>query len=112
MAYGEATGRAWRARYLGANGKVWRVKDPATGRDALFRTKAAAKKVGLDEEAKIRGGGWIDPSLGKITFADYFGNQWYPNRVVELITLQGYMFPRRNWCPTPWKNAASRPHQA
>jgi integrase len=91
MGYAEKHGRGFRGRFRGANGKLQIARNPVTGKNGLFTSKRKAEQAAADEEAKIRSGGWIDPALGKMTFSDYFENHWYPNRVAEKNTLQGYM---------------------
>lgn len=83
MAWAEKNGPSWRGRY----------KDPQ-GRNVIAGS-AKSRKAALDlakaEEAKIMGGVWVDPRLGKKTFEDYFLNDWLPNRLVEGRTRDGYL---------------------
>jgi hypothetical protein len=72
-----------RGRYRDVYGKPKSVS-------GSFPSKRAAVKAAQDEEAKIRAGTWVDPDLGKITFSDYFENQWIPSRINEVNTIRNY----------------------
>ncbi len=57
-------------------------------RDAMGRPKTAGKstskreaiKMAQDEEHKLRFGTWVDPNAGRVTFSEYFEEQWLPNK--------------------------------
>lgn len=89
MAWHEKVGDQYRGRYLDAKGEKRTAINPATGKK-LFRSKRAAVQAAQDQEAKIRGGAWVDPQAGMITFRDYFNTMWRPNKVGEINTLVMY----------------------
>jgi hypothetical protein len=57
----------WRARYKQPDG-TW-------GSEPGFPTKVLAEKWGEEQEASIRAGRWLDPSLSRKTFGE-FAEQW------------------------------------
>jgi integrase len=67
-------------------------------RDPLGRPKTAGKstskraaiKMAQDEEHKLRSGTWLDPKAGRITFSEYFEQQWLPNKTGEINTIAKY----------------------
>jgi integrase len=86
MAWAEPAGKdRWRGRYYA---KVDGARVPRTAGYAT--TKQKAKKLGLDEEAKIRNGSWFNVDAGKVTFSEYFEHLWLPNRGGELNTKSNY----------------------
>lgn len=83
MAWTELTdSKGWRARYWDANGRRQTA--------GHANTKAKAQKLGGDQEAKLRGGTWFDPTAGKVTFGHYFEQQWIMNRGGEIATIDHY----------------------
>ena len=88
MGYAEKRGNYYRARYWVAEGKYVTLQD-ASGMTAKFRTKREAKRAADDEEAKVRGGTWHDPSAGQITFGDYV-SRWYEAQDLAPSTMQNY----------------------
>lgn len=87
---------AWAERKVSPSGKVkWmgRYRDPS-GRTRSARyhsTERAALAAARDQEAAIRGGRWIDPAAGTITFSDYFEKRWFPNRPGEINTRKMHL---------------------
>jgi integrase len=63
----QTTKYTWRARYKKPDG-TW-------GSEPGFPTKGTAEKWGEEQEAAMRAGRWIDPSLSRKTFGD-FAEQW------------------------------------
>lgn len=79
MAWVEKHKSLWRGRYRDADGKTRATPGDSSKRRAL--------KAAQDEEAKIRGGTWQDPTAGSLTFSVYFEEHWLPNRVEEQNTI-------------------------
>jgi integrase len=73
---------------LCAPGKYGTVCD-ATGATVKFRTKRDAEQAANDQEAKVRGGTWRDPSNGKIKFGVY-ASRWYSGQDLAASTMQNY----------------------
>ncbi len=88
MGYGEKRGDYWRARYKIAPGKYGTLADE-NGDTVRFRTKRAAEQAAEEEEAKVRGGRWHDPSGGQITFGEY-ASRWYAGQDLAASTMQNY----------------------
>lgn len=88
MGYAEKRAGYYRGRYKIAPGKYGTVAD-ATGATIKFRTKRDAEKAANDEEAKVTGGTWRDPSAGRITFGEY-ANRWYAAQDLAASTMQNY----------------------
>ncbi|MGW5642217.1 tyrosine-type recombinase/integrase [Saccharopolyspora sp. NPDC003752] len=88
MGYAENRGNYFRARFKIASGRYGTVRD-ASGVTAKFRTKREAETAANDEEAKIRSGGWRDPSAGRITFGAYV-RRWYATQDLAASTMQNY----------------------
>ncbi|SER80272.1 Site-specific recombinase XerD [Pedococcus cremeus] len=65
-------GDSWRARY----------RNPRTGKQyqRTFKRQAEAQRWLRDQVASLDRGAWIDPSAGRITFADYFA-RWSARQV-------------------------------
>lgn len=63
MAWTEPKGQKFRGCYYDHSGR--------TRKTVVFPTERAARRAAQDEEAKLRAGNWIDPTLGKVTLADY-----------------------------------------
>jgi hypothetical protein len=69
-------GGAWTAAYRGPDGLGGRRVFKAGG----FRTRKAADDWWKDEEAKLRGGNWLDPRAGEIPLREYF-QRFYARKV-------------------------------
>jgi integrase len=69
-------------------GRYETVKD-GDGRSARFRTRREAEQAANDAEAKVRAGGWRDPTAGRITFGTYV-NAWYARLDLAASTMQNY----------------------
>jgi integrase len=81
-------GGYYRGRYKIGPGKYGTVSD-ATGATIKFPTKRKAEEAANDEEAKVRGGTWRDPSAGQTTFGD-FASRWYAAQDLAASTMQNY----------------------
>lgn len=88
MAWAEKHGKGWRARWKGPPGSV--PEFPSKGG---FRTKAAAKRYGEDQEAAIRAGTYIDPHAAETPLADWWAT-WLPAQDLRDNTVQAY---RQQW---------------
>ncbi|MGW1678541.1 LacI family DNA-binding transcriptional regulator [Saccharopolyspora sp. NPDC002376] len=88
MGFAENRGSYFRARFKIAPGRYGTVRD-ASGATAKFRNKREAETAANDEEAKIRAGGWRDPSAGRITFGAYV-RRWYAGQDLAASTMQNY----------------------
>lgn len=55
-----------------------------------FPTRKAAMDAARDAERLVERGEWIDLDLGRITFADYVENSWWPHLHVEVTTRVAY----------------------
>lgn len=84
MAWAEKRGNVW-VGYYREPGKPRKI------RAGSAKTKLAAERLGQDQEAKIRGGLWHDPTAGSMTFSQYFEQHWLPNKIVEVQTAQQYL---------------------
>ncbi|MFT4011244.1 MAG: hypothetical protein QM655_14510 [Nocardioidaceae bacterium] len=78
-----------RARYRDPSGKVRTVED-LDGRPRQFDRKREALRAAQEAENRARRDGWVDPDAGKITFRDYYLQQWYPSRTNAAATLARY----------------------
>ena len=83
MAWVDPHGTSYRGVYRGPDGAKVKTKS--------FKSRKKALQAAQDEEARLRSGTWFDPSAGRITFADYFERQWYPNRGGEVRTRGEYL---------------------
>lgn len=83
MAWTEPHGRGYRGAYRDPRG--------ATQKTETVGSKRKALQLAQDHEAKVRAGTWFDSSVGKVTFADYFEKQWFPNRGGEQTTRDTYL---------------------
>ncbi|MFJ3597946.1 hypothetical protein ACIPRU_15685 [Streptomyces sp. NPDC090126] len=63
MASAEKHGRGWRARYMRPDG--------VRGSEPGFPTKRTALAWGREQEAAIRAGRWVDPTLRAVTFGEF-----------------------------------------
>jgi integrase len=87
MAYAEQRGKTWRARYLTPDGTY--ASEPG------FKTKAAAKRHGEDQEAAIRQKTWIDPDRATISLEEWW-TQWIPAQDIAERTVDDYAGAWRN----------------
>ena len=55
-----------------------------------FASERAALKAARKAEGKVEDGSWIDRTAGRITFADYVEQVWWPCRHLEVSTRAGY----------------------
>ncbi|RKR89542.1 phage integrase family protein [Micromonospora pisi] len=88
MGYAEKRSGYWRGRYKIDRGKYGTVAD-TTGVTIRFRTKREAEAAANDAEAKVRGGVWRDPAVGRITFGEY-ASRWYEVQDLAASTMQNY----------------------
>ncbi|WP_207926848.1 tyrosine-type recombinase/integrase [Actinocrispum wychmicini] len=88
LGYAENRGTYFRGRYKIGPGKYGTVSD-STGATIKFRTKRDAEQAANDEEAKVRGGTWRDPSVGQTTFGAY-ASRWYSAQDLAASTMQNY----------------------
>ncbi|MGY2874239.1 integrase [Marmoricola sp. URHA0025 HA25] len=54
-------------------------------------SKREALRMAREAEAQVMAGMWADPRRGKVSFAEYFLNQWLPNRQIEPGTRDTYL---------------------
>lgn len=78
----EKHGPGFRGVYRDAEGRRHRTRTVASRREA--------RRAAQDQEAKVRAGSWLDPSLGRMTLRDYVVERWLPNRGGELNTRASY----------------------
>jgi hypothetical protein len=88
MGFGEKRGDYFRGRYKVAPGRYATVRDDS-GALARFRTKREAEQAAHAEEAKVRAGGWRDPTAGRIPFGE-FASRWYAAQDLAASTMQNY----------------------
>ncbi|MFG2777546.1 LacI family DNA-binding transcriptional regulator [Streptomyces prunicolor] len=88
MGFAEDRGTYWRGRYKISTGRYGTVADES-GDTVRFRTKREAKQAADAEEAKVRNGGWKDPTAGKVTFGEY-ASRWYAAQDLAASTMQNY----------------------
>ncbi len=88
MGFAEKRGEYWRGRYKVAPGNYPAVKDDR-GVVMRFSTKREAVQAANDAEAKVRGGRWVDPAAGRITFGR-FATEWYAGQNLAASTMQNY----------------------
>lgn len=83
MGYAEPYGSKgkFRARYLKPDGTM--------GSEPGFPNKTQAKKWALDQEAKIRSGGWVDPKLAQQKFGDWVVD-WWEAQDLKPNSMDGY----------------------
>ena len=55
-----------------------------------FTTNRAAERAGRRAEATVEDGAWIDKAAGRITFASYVEQVWWPSRHLEVTTKAAY----------------------
>src|SRR3954447_18363024 len=69
--------------------------DDARGRRrsaGTYPSRRSADIAWQEEEARQRAGRPGNPDAGKITFAAYVSNQWFPNHVLEPGTRESYRY--------------------
>jgi integrase len=54
------------------------------------RPRVAATRAAYDAARTIKYSTWIDPKDGKVTFADYVEQAWWPSRHLEVSTAAAY----------------------
>jgi integrase len=93
MAHIEKRGpRRWRARYRGPDGRE---------RSRTFERRIDAERWVVGQEAGKLTGAWVDPALGRITFAEW-AERWgattvdlrSTTRALNLGVLRNYLLPR------------------
>jgi integrase len=72
------------AVYRDARGKIRRA--------GTFATRRQAEKAWQHAEALMAAGRPGDPTAGRVTFADYVNESWFPNHVLEASTRQSYRY--------------------
>ena len=82
---------------VGTNGRatysaVYRDARCRVRHAGTFPTRRQAEKAWQHAEALMAAGRPGDPTSGRVTFADYVNEQWFPNHVVEASTRQGYRY--------------------
>jgi hypothetical protein len=85
----------WVEKRPGAGGKpryVALYRDPTGAKRAAgtFSSKVAATRAAYDAARTIKHSTWIDPQHGKVTFADYVEQAWWPSRHLEVSTAAAY----------------------
>jgi integrase len=93
MAHVEKRGpRRWRARYRGPDGRE---------RSKTFERRVDAERWLVGQEAGKLTGAWVDPALGRMTFAEW-ADRWETTtvdlrpttRALNLGVLRNYLLPR------------------
>ena len=85
-------GRGWRARYRAPDGRE---------RSRSFKRRTDAERWLATQTADIARGAWIDPSLGRMVFAEWF-SRWENSlvdlrpttRALNLYVARKYLLPR------------------
>ncbi len=72
------------AVYRDARGKIRHA--------GTFTTRRQAVKAWQHAEALMAAGRPGDPTAGRVTFADYVNETWFPNHVLEASTRQSYRY--------------------
>lgn len=72
------------AVYRDARGKIRHA--------GTFSTRRQADKAWQHAEALMAAGRPGDPTAGRVTFADYVNETWFPNHVLEASTRQSYRY--------------------
>ncbi len=72
------------AVYRDARGKIRHA--------GTFPTRRQADKAWQYAEALMAAGRPGDPTSGRVTFADYVNETWFPNHVIEASTRQSYRY--------------------
>jgi hypothetical protein len=92
MGYAEKRGTGgasyYRGRFKVAPGRYGTLQHP-DGSARKFRTKREAKQAADDQETRIRGGQWRNPTDGQIVFGQ-FANCWYAGLDLAPSTMQNY----------------------
>jgi integrase len=67
-------------------------RDPAGRKRSAgtFSTEKAALRAAVKAQGKVEDGTWFDRSAGRISFADYVENVWWPSLHLELSTRAAY----------------------
>jgi|SRR5579859_298973 len=92
MAYAERVrspkGDYWRGRYQDPDGRYLTVRD-AGGRVIRYPAKLDAEHGADDAESAVRGGDWIDPRAGLVTFGEW-ASAWYRKQDLAESTMENY----------------------
>ena len=75
---------SYAAVYRDARGKIRHA--------GSFPSRRQADKAWQHAEAMMTAGRPGDPTSGRVTFADYVNETWFPNHVLEASTRQGYRY--------------------
>jgi integrase len=87
VGYAEKRNGYFLARFSDGRGKWPAVKDEHR-RAIRYHTKREAERAADDEEAKVRGGQWKDPSAGQqLTFGEW-ANAWYAKQDLAPSSMQ------------------------
>jgi hypothetical protein len=67
-------------------------RDPAGRKrsEGTFSTEKAALRAAVNAQGKVDFGTWFDRSAGRISFAGYVENVWWPSLHLELSTRAAY----------------------
>jgi integrase len=92
MAHIEKRGRRWRARFRAPDGRE---------RSRTWDRKIDAENWLIDQQAARQQGTWVDPALGRISFAKWV-DKWKPTivdlrpttKVLYLGVVNNYLLPR------------------
>ncbi len=87
----------WTTKRLGRDGKpryraCYRDARGRTRSAGTFRTKKDADRAWLQAELLLAQGRLGAADLGKLTFARYVNEIWFPNNVLEPSTREGYRY--------------------
>ncbi len=94
--------RDGKTRYTAAyRDRAGRIRSAGT-----FSTRREADRAAGRQDGKVIDGSWIDPTGGRIGFAEYAMEVWLPSRHLEVTTRAGYLSYLRNhfvpfFGPTP-----------
>jgi hypothetical protein len=85
----------WVEKRVGAGGKpryVALYRDPTGAKRSAgtFASKVLATRAAYDAARTIKHSTWIDPKDGKVTFADYVEQAWWPSWHLEVSTAAAY----------------------
>jgi integrase len=85
----------WVEKRVGAGGKsryVALYRDPTGAKRSAgtFPSKVLATRAAYDAARTIKHSTWIDPQHGKVSFADYVEQAWWPSRHLEVSTAAAY----------------------
>ena len=81
---GTSGATTYAAVYRDARGKIRHA--------GSFPTRRQADKAWQHAEALMAAGRPGDPTAGRVSFADYVNETWFPNHVLEASTRQSYRY--------------------